>query len=231
MTSRAPTGTRSRCAPAGTRLGAIAVWIPKGRRLRPSDTRLLTALSEQAAVAFRNVAMESQLAGHVAELDHTTRELSASRSRIIEADDAARRTLEEAISREVLPRLITLPGELVSARHAVALGSPANGVDLLVAATNDALESLRELTRGVFPTQLARSGVEPALRSLLARNGLASALQVGAVRGRTAVLSASGGRRLLLLCRGLAVGIEPALVRAEPHRRQPRAGGGRSLRR
>ena len=49
-----------------------------------------------------------------------------------------------------------------------------------MAATNDALESLRELTRGVFPTQLARSGVEPALRSLLARNGLASALHVDA---------------------------------------------------
>ena len=93
----------------GTRLGTIAVWIPKGRRLRPSDTRLLTALADQAAVAFRNVAMESQLAGHVAELDHTTRELSASRSRIIEADDAARRTLEEAISREVLPHLVAMP--------------------------------------------------------------------------------------------------------------------------
>jgi hypothetical protein len=164
----------------GTRLGAIAVWIPKGRRLRPSDTRLLAALSDQAAVAFRNVAMESQLAGHVAELDHTTRELSASRSRIIEADDAARRTLEEAISREVLPHLLAMPEQLVNARQAVALGSPANGVDLLVAATNEALESLRELTRGVFPTQLSRSGVEPALRSLLARKGLASALRVDA---------------------------------------------------
>ena len=164
----------------GTRLGIIAVWIPKGRRLRPSDTRLLTAISDQAAIAFRNVAMESQLAGHVADLDHTTRELSASRSRIIEADDEARRALEEAISREVLPHLSPMPDELVSARRAVALGSPANGVDLLVAATNEALESLRELTRGVFPTQLARSGVEPALRSLLARNGLASALHVGA---------------------------------------------------
>jgi hypothetical protein len=164
----------------GTRLGSISVWIPKGSRLRPSDTRLLTALSGQAAVAFRNAAMESQLAAHVAELDHTTRELSASRSRIIEADDAARRTLEEAISREVLPKLVAMPEQLVSARQAVALGSPANGVDLLVAATNEALESLRELTRGVFPTQLARSGVEPALRSLLARKGLASALRVDA---------------------------------------------------
>ena len=105
-TSTAPTSTWSRYCTGSTRLGTIAVWIPKGRRLRPSDTRLLTALSDQAAVAFRNVAMESQLAGHVAELDHTTRELSASRSRIIEADDAARRTLEEAISREVLPHLV-----------------------------------------------------------------------------------------------------------------------------
>jgi len=165
---------------AGTRLGTIEVWIPKGRRLRPSDVRLLTALSDQAAVAFRNAAMESQMAASVAELDQTTRELSASRSRIVEADDAARRTLEEAISREVLPRLVALPDRLVVARRAVALGEPANGIDLLVAATNDALESLRELTRGVFPTQLSRSGVEPALRSLLAGNGSASTLHVDA---------------------------------------------------
>ena len=164
----------------GTVLGTITVWIPKGRGLRPSDSRLLKELSDQAAVAFRNSSLEFQLAGHVAQLDHTTRELSASRSRIIEADDAARRTLEEAISREVLPHLLAMPDELVSARQAVAAGSPANGVDLLVAATNQALESLRELTRGVFPTQLARSGVEPALRSLLARSGSASALRVAA---------------------------------------------------
>ena len=164
----------------GTRFGSIAVWIPKGRQLDPSDVRLLTALSDQAGVAFRNLAMESQLAVHVAELDHTTRELSSSRTRIIEADEAARRTLEEAISRDVLPHLVAMPGQLVKARRSVALGSPDNGIDLLVAGTNEALESLRELTRGVFPTQLARSGVEPALRSLLARNGLAQALHVGA---------------------------------------------------
>ena len=162
------------------RLGTIAVWIPKGRGLRPSDTRLLNDISDQAAVVLRNLALESQLAGHVAELDDTTRELSASRSRIIEADDAARRALEGAISREVLPHLLTMPDELARARHAVVLGSPANGVDLLVTSTNEALESLRELTRGIFPTQLARSGVEPALRSLLARTGSASALHVDA---------------------------------------------------
>jgi len=36
---------------------------------------------------------------------------------------------------------------------------------------NSALEALREITRGVFPAQLARSGLPTALASLLARTG------------------------------------------------------------
>ena len=162
----------------GVRLGTITVWIPKGRLLRPSDVRLLSALADQAAVAFRNTAMESQLAGHVADLDRTTRELERSRTRIIQADDAARRTLEAAISREVLPHLVGLPDDLGRVRAAMSAGASDIGIELLVAGTNSALESLRELTRGVFPTQLARSGIEPALRSYLARSGLAHTLLV-----------------------------------------------------
>ena len=44
--------------------------------------------------------------------------------------------------------------------------------------TNTALEALRDLTRGVFPTQLARSGIEPALRSFLGRSGCPAHLLV-----------------------------------------------------
>jgi hypothetical protein len=40
------------------------------------------------------------------------------------------------------------------------------------------LASLRELTRGVFPTQLARTGLEPTLRSFLSRAGQGETLQV-----------------------------------------------------
>jgi hypothetical protein len=53
-------------------------------------------------------------------------------------------------------------------------------LEQLVDGTNAALESLRELTRGVFPTQLGRAGVEPAVRSFLARTGSSSALHVDA---------------------------------------------------
>jgi signal transduction histidine kinase len=55
---------------------------------------------------------------------------------------------------------------------------PAAGLEQLVSRTNQALERLRELTRGVFPTQLGRVGLAPALRSLLARSGRITTLQI-----------------------------------------------------
>jgi signal transduction histidine kinase len=48
----------------------------------------------------------------------------------------------------------------------------------LLASTNTAMQSLREITRGVFPAQLARSGVPTALGSLLARSHLTGRLMV-----------------------------------------------------
>jgi hypothetical protein len=175
-------GTDTHVVPVRERsltLGSIEVNVPKGRGLRASDQRLLEALADHSAIAFRNTALEARLAGRVAELDRTTQELARSRLRIIEADDAARRTLEAAISRQVLPHLAALPDELHRLREAVELGAPANGIDRLIAGTNTALESLRDLTRGVFPTQLARAGLEPALRSMLARESPATTLRIG----------------------------------------------------
>jgi hypothetical protein len=162
----------------GITLGSVEVYVPPGRGLRPSDERLLEALADQTAVAFRNTALATSLAVHVAELDRTTGELAESRRRIIEADDAVRRTLEASIARQVLPYLVALPDELRVARRAVGSGSAENGINRLVDSTNAALEALRDLTRGVFPTQLTRSGLEPALRSLLSRSGLEASLTV-----------------------------------------------------
>ena len=148
-------------------LARIEVTLPRGRQLRAGDARRLEALADQAAVAFRNTALEAQLAGRVAELARTTSELASARVRIIEADDGVRRDLEAAITREVLPHLV-----------AVADGLGDAEIDLLVAHVNSALEALRDLTRGVFPTQLARSGLEPALRSVLSRADRGTALVV-----------------------------------------------------
>jgi hypothetical protein len=168
----------------GRRLGGIGVALPRGRSMRPSDLKLLEALAEQTAVAFRNTTLASRLAENVAALDRTTNELAESRRRLIEADDAARRALERAIARDVLPHLAALPEEIGRARDALAQGAPASSLDRLIDGTNAALESLRDLTRGVFPSQLARSGLEPALRSLLSRRGLEPVLSLAGVSGR-----------------------------------------------
>jgi hypothetical protein len=162
----------------GEALGSITVSMQKGRPLRQVDERLLQDLADQTALAFRNAAMQAQLAEHVTALDATTRELIASRRRIIEADDAARRILEAAISREVLPHLSDVPARLSGLRVQETGAAALDELDQLVFRTNEALQSLRELTRGVFPSQLARAGIAVAVRSLLARAGAAATLHV-----------------------------------------------------
>ena len=162
----------------GAMVGHITVLVPKGRTLRAADARLLLALADQTAIAFRNTAMATELAERVAALDRITHELEESRARIIDADDSARRILEAAISRDVLPQLLALPDRVQHAREVVASGVTYPGLEEMVDDTNAALDSLRELTRGVFPTQLARTGLEPALRSCLSRGGLATTLEV-----------------------------------------------------
>lgn len=83
----------------------------------------------------------------------------------------------------MLPFLHALPGEIGRARAAVAEGAEPD-LDRLVDGTNGALEALRELTRGVFPSQLVRSGLEPTLHSLFARSGPGVELIVDVAAGR-----------------------------------------------
>ena len=168
----------------GRALGSIKVALARGRALDDADLRLLEAVAQQAAMAFRNTVLASQLAARVDELEHTTRQLVESRLRLVEADDAARRGLEETIARQVLPLIADLPARIGGVRAAIAAGATDPGIDPLVADTNTALESLRDLSRGVFPTQLARVGLVPTLRSMLARTDGTAGLSVDGLDGR-----------------------------------------------
>lgn len=153
----------------GELLGSITVDVPAGRQLRPAERRLLEDLSDQAAPAFRNARLEVELAASVAALDRRTSELAGSRRRIIAARDAERRLLEQTIATDVLPELADLPDRLAAAAAALTGGRPAPDLQPFITRATDALEHLRELSHGVFPVQLARSGLGPALRSLAAR--------------------------------------------------------------
>ena len=154
---------------AGEVLGTIAVWLPPGRRVREAETQLLQDLADQAAVAFRNASLEAESSAALAALDQGTRQLVASRRRILEARDAECRRLEAAIFREVFPLLDLLAFDMRRLQAAAEAGLPLTGVQDLIDEVTRALETLRGLSHGVFPTQLARAGLGPALASYLAR--------------------------------------------------------------
>jgi hypothetical protein len=168
----------------GEELGSISVEMPPGRTLRAADERLLADLADQAGIAFRNVQVAAELAGQVEELSRRTGELAESRRRLITAADGERARLERSIAREVVPHLEPLPRRLAALAGAP---EPLTAEDFrpLLASATAALEALREITRGVFPAQLTRSGLEPALTSLLGRTGT----------GRLVVEPTAAGRR------------------------------------
>jgi signal transduction histidine kinase len=165
----------------GERLGSITVHMAAGHPLRPRDQRLLADLADQAAMAFRNAQLTAELSAQVAQLSVHTHELGQSRARLIRAGDAERSRVEREIARQVIPHLLPLPDKLHQLSQSGADGPGALDraqMAPLLASTNTAMQSLREITRGVFPAQLARSGLPTALGSLLARSDLTGRLMV-----------------------------------------------------
>jgi signal transduction histidine kinase len=114
------------------------------------------------------------LRSHVSHLDHelaeTAEELRASRARLVEAGDAARRRLERDLHDGAQSRLVALALLLRSARRRVTddeqLGSL---LDRAQEELGTSLAELRELARGIHPAVLSERGLEPALQSLVAR--------------------------------------------------------------
>jgi PAS domain S-box-containing protein len=101
-------------------------------------------------------------------------ELRASRARIIEAADAARRRLERDLHDGAQQRLVELALDLRMARSMLNR-DPGQASALLDAALSDlkaATAELRELARGIHPAALAEGGLRPALDALAARSSV-----------------------------------------------------------
>jgi PAS domain S-box-containing protein len=107
-------------------------------------------------------------------------ELAASRARIVMATDEARRRFERDLHDGAQQRLVSLALELQGAK---AL-TPERLEDVRAILTHvgegltDALDDLRELSRGIHPAVLSEGGLEPALRGLARRSAIPVQLQV-----------------------------------------------------
>lgn len=129
-----------------------------------SDQDLLTTLGRQAAVSIRN----SQL---TAELSDRLEELAASRVRLVQADDVARRRLERDLHDGVQQQLVGLLARLGLARNQLRRDSDVTEATLREAQVDAqrALESVQEIARGIHPAILTDRGLIEAVRERATR--------------------------------------------------------------
>ncbi len=105
-------------------------------------------------------------------------ELRASRARIVEEADAARRRLERDLHDGAQQRLVELAMDLQMARGRIDT-NPAEAAEFLDAAVEalaEATAELRELARGIHPVVLTEGGLRPALQTLAERSSIPAKL-------------------------------------------------------
>jgi signal transduction histidine kinase len=144
----------------GELLGALTVSKRKGESLTPVEEKLLDDLASQAGLVLKNV-------GLTAELLQRLEDLRASRQRLVAAQDEERRRLERNLHDGAQQNLVALKVKLGLA-EAFAEKDPAKAKELvgqLKGDADEALETLRDLARGIYPPLLADKGLGPALES------------------------------------------------------------------
>jgi signal transduction histidine kinase len=127
-----------------------------------NETELGRALGSAARLSVENEALRAEALAQL----HA---LQASRGRIVETADAARRRLERDLHDGAQQRLLALSYDLRLARAGAVGESNDELVSMLDAAaaeTDTALEELRDLAHGIYPAILTEAGLAPALATL-----------------------------------------------------------------
>ena len=120
-------------------------------------------------------------------------EVRASRSRIVQAADDARRVLERNLHDGAQQRLVALSLSLRLAQTRIA-GDPDTAETILEDARDElalAIEDLRELARGIHPAVLTDRGLEAAITTLATRSPVPVEVSVPAERLPRAVEAAA----------------------------------------
>jgi signal transduction histidine kinase len=135
----------------GEVLGALSVDMPPSDPMNDSKAKLIEDLARQAGPLVRNVRL--------------IEELRASRQRLVAAQDQERRRLERDIHDGAQQQLVALAVKLRLV-EAMAGRDPAKAGELAAEAraeTQQALEDLRDLARGIYPPLLADQGLAAAV--------------------------------------------------------------------
>ncbi|MDP9325097.1 MAG: sensor histidine kinase [Candidatus Dormibacteraeota bacterium] len=144
----------------GELLGVLTVTKRAGESLTPIEQKLLDDLAHQAGLVLKNVGLTAEL---LARLE----DLRASRQRLVAAQDEERRRLERNLHDGAQQNLVAIKVKLGLA-ETLADKDPAKARELigqLKGDTDEALETLRDLARGIYPPLLADRGLAAALEA------------------------------------------------------------------
>ena len=156
-----PAGTRAvEVRHQGELLGALSVEKRRGEPLSPVEEKLLDDLAHQAGLVLKNV-------GLTADLQRRVEELRASRQRLVSAQDAERRKLERNLHDGAQQHLVALKVKLGLAEMLAGKDAEKAQATILQlkADADEALDTLRDLARGIYPPLLAEKGLATALQS------------------------------------------------------------------
>jgi signal transduction histidine kinase len=144
----------------GRLLGAISVAVPPGRSLSPSDQRLLADVANQAGLVFRNLGLTADLMARVGELRE-------SRRRLVTAQEEERRRIERDLHDGAQQHLFGLKITIRDARSLLRRDPVAASAALerLEQQADEALDTVKELARGVSPPLLTAQGLTSALNA------------------------------------------------------------------
>src|SRR6266511_3505846 len=137
--------------------GATAVSSTQPQPLPPGTQARIADFTELAATAIANTQARAALA--------------ASRARIVKAADQTRRRIERDLHDGIQQRLVSLALDLRATQASLPaqLGELHAQLDRVADGLSQALEELRETSRGIHPAALSQGGLGPALKVLARR--------------------------------------------------------------
>jgi signal transduction histidine kinase len=193
-------------ADSGRDLGRIACGPRPGGRLSRSDRELLETLGRQVALAIRNARLAGELAARLEQIEQQARELSASRSRIVEAQERGRRQIERDIHDGVQQELVALIARIGLARTQLARdpGQLEATLSDLQWEARQALSDLRELASGIHPSVLSDRGIVEAIESRASRLPLGVTIECERTLRGTRYAETVEGAAYFLVCEGFA---------------------------
>jgi signal transduction histidine kinase len=144
----------------GEVLGALTITKRRGEQITPIEVKLMDDLAHQAGLVLKNVGLSADLQARLVDL-------RASRQRLVAAQDDERRRLERNLHDGAQQHLVALKVKLGLAEM-LASRDPERAratVAELKHDADEALETLRDLARGIYPPLLADRGLPTALQA------------------------------------------------------------------